>query len=168
MAHFAQLNNNIVAQVIVVNNETLEHLPFPESESPGVDFCKSLFGADTEWKQTSYNASFRGNYAGVGFSYDETLDAFIPPQPFPSWTLNKSTYNWEPPVAYPDDGKLYIWDEETTSWVEPTPVVIEEPIIEEVSEEVSSEEITSEEPIPDVVVEPVVEETANTSSEGTV
>lgn len=162
MAHFAQLNNNIVAQVIVVNNETLEHLPFPDSEASGVEFCKSLYGADTEWKQTSYNASFRGNYAGFGFSYDPTLDAFIPPQPFPSWKLDKKNYNWKPPVAYPKDDKSYVWDEGTKSWVEPSPVVeeviVEEPVVEP----------TVETPTEEVVVEEPVEETVNTSSEGTV
>ncbi|CAB4122469.1 hypothetical protein UFOVP30_25 [uncultured Caudovirales phage] len=77
MAHFAQMNDNIVSQVIVVNNEVLDNKPFPESEEIGVAFCQSLFGADTEWKQTSYNSNFRGRYAGVGMTYDETLDEFL-------------------------------------------------------------------------------------------
>lgn len=77
MAHFAQLNSKTVSQVIVVNNETLENKPFPESEAIGVAFCQSLYGADTEWKQTSYNGSFRGQYAGAGMTYDETLDEFL-------------------------------------------------------------------------------------------
>ena len=76
MAHFAQINGNTVGQVIVVNNEVLENKPFPESEAIGVAFCQSLYGADTEWKQTSFNASFRGRYAGVGMIYDATLDEF--------------------------------------------------------------------------------------------
>ena len=79
MAHFAQLNSKTVSQVIVVNNETLENKPFPESEAIGVAFCQSLYGADTEWKQTSYNGSFRGQYAGAGMTYDETLDEFVAP-----------------------------------------------------------------------------------------
>lgn len=79
MAHFAQMNDNIVSQVIVVNNETLENKPFPESEAIGLAFCQSLYGADTEWKQTSYNSNFRGRYAGVGMTYDETLDEFVNP-----------------------------------------------------------------------------------------
>lgn len=122
MAHFAQLNEaNVVAQVIVVNNATIDNLPFPESEPVGVEFCQSLFGPDTVWKQTSYNASFRKNYAGAGFTYDATLDAFIPTKPFPSWLLNTTTCQWEPPVPYPDDGKMYYWDEATESWVEVQP-----------------------------------------------
>lgn len=121
MAHFAQLDsNNAVIQVIVVNNETIEHLPFPESEAVGTAFCQSLFGEHTAWKQTSYNASFRKNYAGMGFIYDGVLDAFIAPKPYPSWLLNTNTAQWEPPVQYPHDGKMYRWDEDTLSWVEVT------------------------------------------------
>ena len=77
MAHFCQMNGNTVAQVIVVNNDVLEHKDFPESEPIGVAFCQSLYGADTEWKQTSYNGTFRGRYAGIGMKYDATLDEFI-------------------------------------------------------------------------------------------
>lgn len=118
MAHFAELDaNNVVTQVIVVNNETIDNLPFPESEPVGVEFCQSLYGADTVWKQTSYNASFRKHYAGAGFTYDATLDAFIPPKPYPSWLLNTTTCDWEAPVPYPNDGKNYRWDEATLSWV---------------------------------------------------
>lgn len=79
MAHFAQMNGNTVGQVIVVNNDVLEHKEFPESEAIGVAFCQSLYGTDTEWKQTSYNGSFRGQYAGAGMTYDETLDEFVAP-----------------------------------------------------------------------------------------
>ena len=119
MANFAQLNEKyIVTQVIVVNNETIDNLPFPESEPMGVAFCQSLLGPTTNWKQTSYNASFRKNYAGIGFAYDPVLDAFIPPQPYPSWLLNTTTCQWEAPVPYPNDGKTYVWDEATLSWVE--------------------------------------------------
>ena len=118
MANFAQLNENyIVTEVIVVNNETINNLPFPESEPVGVAFCQSLFGADTIWKQTSYNANFRKNYAGIGYSYDPVLDAFIPPQPYPSWLLNTSTCRWEALTPYPTDGQMYAWDEATLSWV---------------------------------------------------
>jgi hypothetical protein len=123
MAHFAQIDeNNIVQQVIVVNNDTLGNLEFPESEPVGIEFCQSLFGAETLWAQTSYNASFRHNYAGIGFFFDKAISpdgAFIPPQPFASWTLNTETYQWESPVPYPDDGKLYVWDESAKLWVEP-------------------------------------------------
>jgi hypothetical protein len=118
MAHFAQLDdNNVVVQVIVVSNETLGNLPFPESEPVGVAFCQSLLGQDTVWKQTSYNSSFRVRYAGIGYTYSVSHDAFISPQPFPSWTLNETTLDWDPPVPYPDDGGMYVWDEATQTWV---------------------------------------------------
>ena len=82
MAHFAQLDaNNVVTEVIVINNAVVEDLPFPESEPLGVAFCQSLYGADTVWKQTSYNANFRGEYAGVGYTYNAELDAFVAPNP---------------------------------------------------------------------------------------
>jgi len=82
MAHFAQLDeDNVVVQVIVVGNETINHLPFPESEPVGVEFCKSIFGQDTVWKQTSYNRNFRGSYAGIGYKYDTAVDEFNP-QPY--------------------------------------------------------------------------------------
>lgn len=118
MANFAQLDENyIVTEVVVVNNETINDLPFPESEPVGVAFLQSLFGSTTIWKQTSYNANFRKNYAGIGYTYDPVLDAFIPPQPYPSWLLDTATCQWQAPVPYPDDGKMYIWDEATLSWV---------------------------------------------------
>ena len=118
MAHFAQLDeNNLVTQVIVVhNNELLDN--GVESEAKGIMFCQSLFGADTRWVQTSYNASIKKNYAGVGYTYDQQRDAFIAPKPFDSWVLNEDTCNWESPVPYPNDGKTYQWNEATTSWVE--------------------------------------------------
>ena len=80
MAHFAQMNGNTVGQVIVVNNETLENKEFPESEAVGVAFCKSVFGEETEWKQTSYNAAFRGRYAGAGMTYDPDKYEFVSPE----------------------------------------------------------------------------------------
>jgi hypothetical protein len=79
MAHFAQMNGNTVQQIIVVNNEVLENKPFPESEAIGIAFCKSLYGEDTEWLQTSYNSNFRGTYAGSGMTYDPVLDIFTTP-----------------------------------------------------------------------------------------
>jgi len=118
MAHFAQIDeNNLVIQVIVVhNNET--HLPDgTESEQKGIDFCKTLFGTHTNWVQTSYNRTFRKNYGGIGYTYDPTRDAFIPAQPFASWVLNEDTCQWEAPIPYPTDNKLYTWDEATTSWI---------------------------------------------------
>jgi len=118
MANFAQLNeNNIVTQVIVVSNDVIDNLPFPESEPVGVAFLQSLFGLTTFWKQTSYNANFRKNYAGIGYTYNLVLDAFIAPQPYPSWVLNTTICQWQAPIPYPNDGKMYIWDELTLSWV---------------------------------------------------
>ena len=118
MAHFAQLDeNNVVTQVIVVHNNELM-LDGVESEDAGIVFCKSLFGKDTRWKQTSYNGNMRKNYAGVGYTYDQVRDAFIPPKPFPSWVLNEDTCQWTAPIPMPDDGKRYTWDEQTTSWTE--------------------------------------------------
>lgn len=127
MAHFAQLNeNSVVLEVIVVNNDAINNLQFPESEPVGIEFCRSLYGQHTNWAQTSYNASFRYNYAGIGYTFDPTAQpngAFIAPQPYPSWILNTTNYQWEAPVPYPDDGKVYYWDEATLSWVlvEPQP-----------------------------------------------
>lgn len=117
MAHFAQLDgNNLVTQVIVVSNEVINNEAFPQSEPVGVAFCQSLYGADTRWAQTSYNGSFRYNYAGIGFLFDATAGAFIPPKPYPSWLLNTNTFQWQAPVPYPDDGLVYEWDESTVSW----------------------------------------------------
>ena len=116
MAHFAQLNQqNIVTQVIVVANvELLEN--GTESETKGIAFCQSLFGGT--WKQTSYNGSIRKNYAGIGDAYDSERDAFIAPQPFPSWVLVEETCQWESPIPMPTDDKYYDWNEATQSWVE--------------------------------------------------
>lgn len=117
MAHFAQLDeNNIVTQVIVVANEELLDENGIESEAKGVAFCEALLGG--KWVQTSYNARFRKRYAGIGYIYRADVDAFIPPQPFPSWTLNTETCSWDPPVPMPADGKNYQWDEPSLSWVE--------------------------------------------------
>ena len=118
MAHFAQLDdNNVVTQVIVVANDELL-LDGVESEAKGVIFCKSLFGEDSKWVQTSYNATIRKNYAGVGFKYDSALDAFIAPKPFDSWTLDEDTAQWEAPTPYPTDGKIYYWSEDDLTWLE--------------------------------------------------
>jgi hypothetical protein len=115
MAHFAQIENGIVTRVIsVANEELLEN--GVENEAKGIDFCVNLFGGN--WKQTSYNRKFRKNYAGIGYIYDEDRDAFIPPQPYFSWSLNEDTCLWDAPIAMPDDGKLYKWDESTISWIQ--------------------------------------------------
>jgi hypothetical protein len=118
MAHFAQLDeNNVVIQVIVVANEELMENG-AESEDKGIAFCKTLLGADTNWVQTSYNATIRKNYAGIGYIYDPVADHFFLPQPFPSWTLDADA-RWQAPVPYPmEEGKFFTWDEETLSWVE--------------------------------------------------
>ena len=116
MSHFAQIDeNNIVTQVLVIEQDVVD---------------TGLFGDPTSWIQTSYNTSggvhllggtpLRKNYAGIGYTYDSTRDAFIPPKPFNSWTLNETTCLWEAPIAMPDDGKMYRWDEDTTAWVEIT------------------------------------------------
>ena len=119
MAYFAQINeDSIVVSVNVVSNEDVGNLSFPESEPLGVEFLRSLYGSGTMWKQTSYNANFRKNYAGIGYKYDGVLDAFIPPKPYPSWILNEQTCLWDPPVPYPNDGKTYVWNESTLSWQE--------------------------------------------------
>jgi hypothetical protein len=124
MGHFAKVNNGIVEQVIVAEPEFFQ--TFVDS-SPG------------EWIQTSYNThggvhyqpdsnepsadqtkALRKNYAGIGFTYDRTRDAFIPPKPYASWVLNETTCLWDSPVPYPTDDKKYQWDETTTSWIEMT------------------------------------------------
>ena len=113
MAYFAKINNdNIVEQVIVVNNSVILDENNKEIEQLGIDFCKLLYGQETNWKQTFEN----NNLAGEGMIYDDNLDAFYLPQPFPSWTLNEEIWLWEAPVEYPSDGKYYTWNEETISW----------------------------------------------------
>lgn len=120
MAHFAEINsNNIVLRVLVVSNEDITDQNGQEQEQLGINFLKNLIGQDTNWVQTSYTASFRKRYAGIGFSYNEELDAFIPPKPYGSWILNEETADWEPPIPMPTDaseGSYYSWNEETTSW----------------------------------------------------
>ena len=119
MSHFAKVENGLVVQVIVAEQ----------------DFINSgLVGPASEWVQTSYNTrggvhygedgqpdggtALRGNYAGIGYTYDSTHDVFYAPQPYPSWTLNNTTWMWEPPVPYPTDDKMYQWNEEDRNWVE--------------------------------------------------
>lgn len=118
MAHFAQLDeNNVVINVIVVGNNDCLDANGKESEAVGIEFCKSLFGDDTRWAQTSYNGNFRKNYAGIGYTYDKNLDAFIPPKSFESWILMEETCQWSPPIPYPADGNRYVWDESIKNWV---------------------------------------------------
>ena len=118
MAHFAQLENNVVKQVIVVSNQDILDEQGQENEQKGIDFCSNLLGGT--WKQTSYNGNIRKNYAGVGYTYDEGRDAFIAPKPYNSWLLNNTTWLWEAPVAMPTDGKVYKWNELIINWEEVT------------------------------------------------
>jgi hypothetical protein len=112
MAHFAKIGSgNIVEQVIVVSNE------IATTEQAGVDFINNLYNTKDVWKQTSYNNNIRKNFAGIGYIYDEDRDAFIAPKPFNSWILNENTCQWEAPIAYPNDGQLYIWNEQTLNWI---------------------------------------------------
>lgn len=122
MAHFAKIGlDNIVTEVLVVANQDIMDSNGIEQESIGIDFLKRLTGHDI-WIQTSYNSTFRKHYAGIGYKYDSQRDAFIPPKPYPSWILNEDTCLWESPVTYPIDGKLYIWNEDTLTWVENTTI----------------------------------------------
>ena len=146
MGHFAQLDeNNVVTQVIVVSNDDTSDNNGVESESIGVAFCQQLLGADTNWKQTSYNGNMRGNYAGIGYTYMSNVatlgvgstDIFISQKPYASWTVGVSTATWYPP-ANPGEapalteeertaGKYYVWNESNyqsdpaTAWVLTTP-----------------------------------------------
>ena len=119
MAHFARIGNGIVTEVLVVPDD---------QEHRGQQFLADDLGLGGTWVQTSYNTHggvhsdggtpFRKNYAGIGYTYDAGRDAFIPPQPFPSWLLNEDTCLWAAPIPYPSDGKVHNWDEENTVWVE--------------------------------------------------
>jgi len=143
MAHFAQLDsNNVVTQVIVVSNDDTSDSNGVETESIGVAFCQKLLGADTNWKQTSYNGNMRGNYAGIGMTYMESVptlgvgstDVFLPQQPYASWTIDTTEAEWKAPITQPtltaeqvSAGSYYSWDESayqadnTTGWVLETP-----------------------------------------------
>lgn len=115
MAHFAEIDeNNIVIRVVAVDNTVILTSDNKESEVIGIDFCKNLLGGN--WKQTSYNGNFRKRYAGIGYTYDAALDAFIAPQPYPSWTLDPVTTNWVAPIPMPTDGQHYTWNETTQAW----------------------------------------------------
>lgn len=116
MAHFAQLDEaNVVTNVIVVHNNELLDENGVESESKGIQFCQDHFGGT--WIQTSYNATKRKNFAGIGSTYDSQKDAFIPVKPYASWVLDEDTCTWKAPTQMPTDGGLYNWDESTSSWV---------------------------------------------------
>ena len=121
MAHFAKLGiGNKILSVETVHNDVAT------TEQAGIDFLNNTYKTNDVWRQTSYNTKggvhllggtpFRKNYAGIGYSYDQTRDAFIPPKPFASWILNETTCDWEAPVVKPDDGQKYLWNEETKQW----------------------------------------------------
>jgi hypothetical protein len=117
MAHFAELDsNNVVLRVVVINNNDIIENGV-ESEAKGIAFCQQLFDANNKWVQTSYNGNKRKNFAGVGHKYDPVADHFYDAQPFPSWTLDANA-KWQPPVPYPQDGKVHGWDETTKTWIE--------------------------------------------------
>ncbi len=111
MAHFAKIGvGNKILRVAVVSNDVAT------TEQAGIDFSNNLYATRDVWKQTSYNGNIRKNFAGVGYTYDQTRDAFIPPKPFNSWTLNETTCLWEAPVVKPEDDNNYKWNEETKQW----------------------------------------------------
>ena len=117
MAHFAELDaTNTVLRVIVVNNDVTT-IDGVEDEQRGIDFLDDLYPESGTWVQTSYNSNARNRYAGIGFTYDDERDVFIPPTPFPSWVLNDDTLEWEAPSPTTNVG--YVWDEDTTAWVKP-------------------------------------------------
>ena len=126
MASFAKLGaNGEVLEVVAVDNSVITDSNGIEKEKLGIDFLTELYNWPV-WKQTSYNTiggvhklggiPFRKNHAGIGYTYDQTLDGFIPPKPYNSWILNEETCQWEAPVVKPDDGKIYLWNEETQQW----------------------------------------------------
>mgnify|MGYP003118490142 CR=1 FL=1 len=143
MAHFAQLDsNNVVTQVIVVSNDDTSDSNGVETESIGIAFCQKLLGAETNWKQTSYNSNMRGNYAGIGYTYMSNVatlgvgatDVFMPQQPYASWTISTTEARWEAPITEPTlteeqrtAGSFYTWDESayqadnTQGWTLTTP-----------------------------------------------
>lgn len=118
MAHFAELNaENVVLRVVVIGNADTADANGVEKEHIGAAFCERLFGGT--WKQTSYNGNMRKRYAGIGYTFNAALDAFVAPKPFASWVLNNTTTEWEAPVSMPVvEGKRYVWNEETLSWDE--------------------------------------------------
>ena len=108
MAHFAKLGTeNIVETVEVVSND------IATTEQAGIDFLRNLYkDENAQWVQTSYNSNIRKRFAGIGYTYDQTRDAFIPPKPFESWTLNEDTCRWQPPIDKPNDNNFYFWNED--------------------------------------------------------
>jgi hypothetical protein len=119
MAHFAKLEeNNVVTEVVVIDNINNMTPQGIETESVGVAYLQKLFGENTRWIQTSYNATFRRKFAGVGDTYDEENDRFVWVKPYPSWSFDEEAYMWRPPVRFPQDGKDYLWNENLLQWIE--------------------------------------------------
>lgn len=115
MAHFAKIESgNVVTQVVVVDNKDTADASGVEKEHIGVAHLEKILGGN--WKQTSYNGNFRKNYAGIGYTFDEQRNAFIPPKPFNSWIINEDTCQWQAPVAMPNDGQMYTWSEDNLQW----------------------------------------------------
>ena len=125
MAHFAELNqDNIVLRVVVIDNNETHDVNGNESETFGIAFCQRVYGLDTRWKQTSYTGSIRFRYAAIGDTYEESIDAFVPPKPYPSWVLDPTTATWKAPIPMPElteqekeEGYYYVWDEPNQNWV---------------------------------------------------
>ena len=141
MAHFAKLDSdNTVIHVSVVDNDILIDEFGNESEELGIRHLTKVHGY-SNWKQTSYTGKIRGHYASIGYKYDQNLDLFIPPNPFSSWSFNKSNARWEAPIPRPNDGNLYYWSEDDQKFILD---VFEAPIIEEEFEGPTPEELVSE------------------------
>ncbi len=118
MAHFCKLDeNNVILNTVVINDSDCLDENGIESEAVGIAFCKSIYGEDTNWIQTSWTNRIRKRYAEPGYTYDSVRDAFIPPKYYESWSLNEDTLDWDPPVPYPTEGPKCYWDELTLSWV---------------------------------------------------
>ena len=121
MGYFAKVNENyIVEQVISISNLDLgePEFTYPATDAIGQVFIANVLKLEGTWRQTSYNSNIRKNYAGIGYTFDPDRDAFIPPKPYESWTLNEETCLWESPIPYPEDGKVYTWNEDTQNWEE--------------------------------------------------
>ena len=121
MAYFAKLGTgNTVEKVISINNAVITDANGVEQEQIGVDFINKLYNTRDVWKQTSYNRTFRKNFAGIGYQYDQTRNAFIPPKSYNSWILNEDTCNWEAPVSRPitnlENNQYYFWNESIINW----------------------------------------------------
>jgi hypothetical protein len=127
MAHFAKLDaDNKVIHVSVVDNSVIRDDHGNENEQLGIEYLTNIHGY-SKWKQTSYHGTFRKNYAGIGFTYDENRDAFVPPNPYKDWILNEETCNWHPPIPMPSDTSVtWVWDHDTHEWKDALDYIIEQ------------------------------------------